>query len=54
MALSYAGNLSFNPLTDSLKDASGREFKFDPPTGDELPSEGYAAGRGVLPSSAFV
>jgi aconitate hydratase len=43
MALGLAGKLSFNPLTDSLE-ASGKNFKFQPPQSDDLPSKGYASG----------
>jgi len=35
----FAGNLSFNPLTDSIKTPSGKDFKFKPPFGAELPSK---------------
>ncbi|KAI8326363.1 aconitate hydratase [Martensiomyces pterosporus] len=47
MVLSSAlsGRLSFNPLADTLTDPEGKEFKLEPPTGDELPADGYAAGR---------
>lgn len=48
MAMSFAGDMSFNPLTDSLVGADGHEFKFDPPTGDELPSKGYQRGRNLF------
>ena len=41
-ALAISGDLSFNPLTDSLLNAKGEPFKFSPPTGDELPSKGFA------------
>jgi aconitate hydratase len=45
VALSIAGTLNFNPLTDTLKDKDGKEFKLKPPTGDGLPSQGYDPGR---------
>lgn len=35
--LAFAGDLSFNPLKDTLKGADGKPFKFSAPTGDELP-----------------
>ena len=41
-ALSIAGDLGFNPLTDSLKNDKGEEVMLDPPTGDELPKNGFA------------
>lgn len=43
-ALSIAGRLDFNPLTDSLKGSDGKEFKLDPPFADELPSKGFDPG----------
>jgi aconitate hydratase len=46
MALSIAGRLSFNPLTDTIKGADGVEFKLDPPAlAPEVPPGGFA-GRG--------
>lgn len=44
-ALSLAGDLRFNPLTDTLKGANGEEFKLDSPYGDELPSQGFDPGE---------
>jgi aconitate hydratase len=43
-AMVFAGSLSFNPMTDSIKTPSGKDFKFTAPTGDELPSRGYDPG----------
>ena len=43
-AMSYAGKLSFNPMTDSLVTPSGGLFKFLPPTGKDLPSAGFTPG----------
>jgi aconitate hydratase len=45
VALSIAGTLSFNPLTDTLKDKDGKEFKLSPPTGEGLPERGYDPGN---------
>ncbi|KAL2841799.1 aconitase family-domain-containing protein [Aspergillus pseudodeflectus] len=45
VALSIAGTLNFNPLTDTLKDKDGKEFKLKAPTGEGLPSRGYDPGR---------
>jgi aconitate hydratase len=42
-ALAIAGDLSFNPLTDTLVNERGETVKLDPPTGDELPKLGYSA-----------
>lgn len=41
-ALAIAGDLNFNPLTDTLVNADGVAVKLDPPSGDELPSRGFA------------
>eukprot|EP01129_Flabellula_baltica_P015534 TRINITY_DN7950_c0_g1_i1.p1 TRINITY_DN7950_c0_g1~~TRINITY_DN7950_c0_g1_i1.p1 ORF type:complete len:786 (-),score=216.58 TRINITY_DN7950_c0_g1_i1:89-2446(-) len=52
-AMAFAGRLDFNPLTDTLIDPQGKEFKFEAPTGDELPSKGYDAGENTfVPPSA--
>ncbi len=41
-AITIAGDLSFNPLTDTLINNKGEAVKLDPPTGDELPKKGFA------------
>ncbi|MFA6262075.1 MAG: aconitate hydratase [Bacteroidia bacterium] len=41
-AIAIAGDLGFNPLTDSLINNKGESVKLDPPAGDELPSKGFA------------
>jgi len=41
-ALAIAGDLTFNPLTDTLTNEKGEQVKLDPPTGDELPVRGFA------------
>jgi aconitate hydratase len=45
VALTVAGSLTFNPLTDQLTGADGKKFKLKPPTGDGLPAKGYDAGQ---------
>lgn len=45
VALTIAGDLKFNPLTDKLKDKDGNEFMLKAPTGDGLPKNGYDPGR---------
>lgn len=40
-ALAIAGDLGFNPLTDSLINENGEEVKFDEPSGHELPPRGF-------------
>lgn len=41
-AITIAGDLSFNPITDTLINNKGEAVKLDPPTGDELPTKGFA------------
>lgn len=41
-ALAIAGDLTFNPITDTLINENGEAVKLDPPVGDELPSKGFA------------
>ncbi|MEN9569775.1 MAG: hypothetical protein RL172_1006 [Bacteroidota bacterium] len=41
-ALAIAGDLTFNPLTDTLTNENGEQVKLDPPAGDELPVQGFA------------
>lgn len=45
VAMTIAGTLNFNPLTDTLKDKNGKEFKLKPPTGEGLPANGFDPGR---------
>lgn len=41
-AMAIAGDLGFNPLTDTLTNDKGEQVKLDPPSGDELPVKGFA------------
>ena len=41
-ALAIAGDLTFNPLTDTLTNDKGEQVMLDAPTGDELPVKGFA------------
>jgi aconitate hydratase len=43
-ALAIAGDLGFNPLTDTLTNDKGEQVKLDAPTGDELPARGFDVG----------
>jgi len=45
VALTIAGTLNFNPLTDTLTGADGKEFKLKEPSGQGLPSNGYDPGQ---------
>ncbi len=40
-AMAIAGDLSFNPLTDTLTNDKGVQVKLDEPTGYELPPKGF-------------
>jgi aconitate hydratase len=39
-AMAFAGDLKFNPMTDSLTGSDGKPFKFEQPSGYELPPKG--------------
>jgi aconitate hydratase len=41
-ALAIAGDLGFNPMTDTLVNENGELVRLDEPTGDELPNLGFA------------
>lgn len=53
IALSLAGRLTFNPMKDALINDEGKEVRLKPPTGKELPPQGFCADfQGfVLPST---
>jgi len=40
-AMAIAGDMTFNPLTDTLTNEDGEQVKLDPPTGVELPPNGF-------------
>ena len=40
-ALAISGDLTFNPINDSLINENGDEVKLDPPVGDDLPKNGF-------------
>ncbi|CDR39248.1 CYFA0S03e01310g1_1 [Cyberlindnera fabianii] len=44
-AYAIAGDLRFNPITDTLVGADGKEFKLKAPSGDSLPVRGYDPGE---------
>lgn len=44
-AMSYSGCTTFNPVTDSIPSPSGEAFRFSPPTGIDLPLQGFAKGN---------
>jgi aconitate hydratase len=41
-ALAISGDLTFNPLTDTILNDNGEAVKLNPPKGDELPSRGFS------------
>jgi len=45
VALTMAGTLDFNPLTDTLTAADGSEFNLSTPFGDSLPETGFDPGE---------
>ena len=44
VAVAFSGDINFDPRKDSIRQ-NGVELRFDPPTGDELPSKGYDLGE---------
>jgi aconitate hydratase len=44
-AYALSGNLGFDPVHQTLKGADGKEFKLEPPQGEELPAKGFAKGE---------
>ncbi len=44
-AYAISGNLAFDPVNQKIKGADGKEFKFEPPQGEELPAKGFAKGE---------
>ncbi|NNC94720.1 MAG: aconitate hydratase [Chitinophagales bacterium] len=40
-AMAIAGDITFNPLTDTLMNENGDDVLLDPPFGDELPEKGF-------------
>jgi len=47
VAMTLAGSLNFNPLTDSLKDKDGNDFMLKAPEGPGLPANGFDPGADV-------
>jgi len=41
-AMAIAGDLTFNPLTDKIKNTDGEEVRLDEPMGIEMPIKGFA------------
>ncbi|KAI1789673.1 aconitate hydratase [Ganoderma leucocontextum] len=47
-AMTFAGDLRFNPVTDTLVGTDGKAFKFSAPSGNELPPRGYDPGENTF------
>ncbi|KAG1777975.1 aconitase family-domain-containing protein [Suillus placidus] len=47
-AMAFAGDLTFNPVSDTLIGSDGKPFKFSDPTGNELPPRGYDPGKNTF------
>ncbi len=43
-ALAFAGTLAFDPVNGTLTAPDGKQFRFTPPEGEELPKAGFAKG----------
>jgi aconitate hydratase len=43
-ALAFAGTLEFDPVNGTLTAPNGKQFRFTPPEGEELPKAGFAKG----------
>ena len=44
-AYALTGDLGFDPVNQTLKGGDGKEFKLQPPKGEELPAKGFAKGE---------
>jgi aconitate hydratase len=44
-AYALSGDLGFDPVNGKLRGADGKEFKLEPPQGEELPAKGFAKGE---------
>lgn len=52
-AMAISGDMTFNPLTDTLINEEGQEVKLDPPTGVELPPKGFdVEDAGFIPPAS--
>ncbi|KAG1846299.1 aconitase family-domain-containing protein [Suillus tomentosus] len=47
-AMAFAGDLTFNLVSDTLIGSDGKPFKFSDPTGNELPPRGYDPGQNTF------
>jgi len=47
-AFAFSGRLDFNPVKDSIKTPDGKDFKFKPPFGKELPAKDFDPGENTF------
>jgi len=45
VALALAGSLDFDPVHDTLRAEDGSEVRLEPPTGEQLPAQGFDPGE---------
>lgn len=43
MAMAFGGSIGFNPIKDTIITPCGKPFKFEPPTGEDMPPLGYVS-----------
>lgn len=53
-AMSYSGRTDFNPMTDAIPLDNGQSFRFQAPSGIDLPDAGFAAGNPLFQPTAPV
>lgn len=53
-AMSYSGRTDFNPMTDAIPLGNGQSFRFEAPSGIDLPDAGFAAGNPLFQPTAPV
>ncbi|WDT79979.1 MAG: hypothetical protein MPW14_23150 [Candidatus Manganitrophus sp.] len=44
-AMAFAGDMTFDPVKETLTAADGTKVQFEPPRGEELPAKGFAKGE---------
>ena len=52
-AMALAGRLDFDPLRDSLPAGNGKQVRLAPPTGSDLPADGFATSLDGYSWSGF-
>lgn len=52
-ALTIAGRITFNPMTDRIENEKGEWVMLDEPSGEQLPQKGYATGDNGYEAPSF-